>query len=150
MRIEIKGSEGVVANFSRFEVATALKAGIRKGIFALETRAKPETPVGVSGMLRNGYRSTFSGLRGELVNTKLYAPFVHDGRKPGKFPPLAPIALWVKRKGIGVPAFVIARSIARKGTKANPFMTRTVEAEETNVRAIIQGEIRSLASKSFK
>lgn len=29
-------------------------------------------------------------------------------------------------------------------------MTRTAEKEEANVRAIIQGEIRSLATKSFK
>lgn len=49
-------------------------------------------------MLRNGYRSSFSGLRGELTNTKAYGPYVHEGRKPGKFPPMAPIALWVKRK----------------------------------------------------
>lgn len=98
MRIQVNGAKETVASFSKFEVAAALKAGIRKGVFALEARAKPETPVGVSGMLRNGYRTSFTGLRGELRNTKLYALFVHDGRKPGKFPPLAPITLWVKRK----------------------------------------------------
>ena len=53
-------------------------------------------------------------------------------------PPIKPIDLWVKRKGIAIPAFVIARSIAKKGTKANPFLKRTVELEETNVTATIQ------------
>ena len=85
-------------------------------------------------MLRNGYREIFSGLRGELVNTKSYARWVHEGRKPGKMPPMSAISLWARRKRIDVPPFVIARSIARKGTKANPFLKRAMEKEDSNIR----------------
>jgi hypothetical protein len=83
-------------------------------VIVLEARARKETPVGASGMLRNAYRETFSGLTGKLVNTKEYAVWVHEGRRPGKMPPVSAIGLWAKRKGIGIPPFVIARSIAKK------------------------------------
>lgn len=138
MIVSVKGLDSSIQKFDSLQVVTALNAGIKKSIFTLSATARKETPVGVSGFLRAAYRERFDNLHGELVNTKDYAKYVHDGRRPGKMPPLAPIALWVKRKGIGIPAFVIARSIARKGTKANPFLTRTIEKEETNIRAIIQ------------
>lgn len=51
-----------------------------------------------------------------------YAPFVHNGRKPGKMPPFGEgtsLASWARRKGI--PAFMVARSIGRKGTKGKKF-----------------------------
>lgn len=98
--IAIKGLSEAISRFDRLQVATALRNGIRKSVFVLEARAKQETPVGVGGFLRNAYRENFDGLKGELINTKEYAQYVHEGRKPGKMPPIAPIALWVKRKGI--------------------------------------------------
>ena len=146
--ITIRGLDQAIARFDRLQVASALKAGIRKSIFTLEARAKKETPVGVSGFLRNAYRENFDGLKGELVNTKEYARYVHEGRKPGKMPPIGPIALWARRKGLAIPAFVIARSIAKKGTKANPFLKRSAQMEESNIRSILQGEIRILISKT--
>lgn len=122
-----------------------LKNGIRKSLITLEGTAKMETPVN-TGFLRNSFRTRFTDLTWELANTSLYAQFVHDWRKPGRMPPTSAIDFWVKRKGIQVPTFLIARSIARKWTQANPFMTRTVEKEENNVQAIFNSEIRKLYS----
>jgi hypothetical protein len=147
MEIVIKWLDKAMERFNKMQIATALRSGIGKSIFALEVAAKKETPVGVSGMLRNAYRENFSGLRGELVNTKEYAQWVHNGRKPGKMPPVSAISLWAKRKWIDIPPFVIARSIAKKGTKANPFMIRAMNSQESNIRSIIQGEIGNLISK---
>jgi len=123
-----------------------LQSGIRKSILTLEWTAKKETPVNV-GTLRNSFRSRFTELSGELTNTSLYAPFVHEWRKPGgRMPPLSAIDFWAKRKWIQIPTFILARSIARKGTKANPFMARTVEKEENNVEAIIRSELNKIYS----
>ena len=101
--------------------ATLIEMGL-----VMENTVKEETPLGATKILRG---SIFSEPRGTpirevlVASTQLYAPIVERGRQPGKFPPIGPIELWVRRKlGIdpgkskGV-AFVIARSIARKGTK---------------------------------
>jgi len=92
----------------------------------MERTVKEETPLGATKLLRG---SIFSEPRGTpirevlIASTQIYAPIVERGRQPGKFPPIGPIELWVRRK-LGVDpgqskgvAFVIARSIARKGTK---------------------------------
>ena len=45
MEIVIKGLDGTMERFERLQIATALKAGIKKSVFALEAAAKKETPV---------------------------------------------------------------------------------------------------------
>lgn len=69
-----------------------------------------------------------------VVNSPMpYAPVVELGRRPGKFPPLGPIQLWVRRK-LNVPesrvrgvAFLIARKIAAQGFPGR-FMFRDAMA----------------------
>lgn len=55
-----------------------------------------------------------------------YTEFLIDGRGPGKFPPIQEIEQWIESKGISAIesdisvsslAFLIARKIAREGTK---------------------------------
>ena len=65
-------------------------------------------------------------IKGELVNPLKYALAIEKGRKPGKRPPVAPIALWVTRVlGISDPkkarsvAYVIARAIGKRGFSPN-------------------------------
>jgi len=53
-----------------------------------------------------------------------YPLFVHEGTRP-HFPPIDAIAPWANRHGI--PPFALAMSIAQKGTKANPWLERTIE-----------------------
>lgn len=87
MIIKVEGLSEAIAKFSSLEISSALNAGIKKSIYAVDRQAKRETPVDV-GRLRSAWRQRFGRLTGQLVNTSLYAPYVHDGRKPGgKAPP---------------------------------------------------------------
>ncbi len=68
-----------------------------------------------------------------------YGAVVEMGRRPGKMPPVAPLALWAERK-LGVApddarnvAFLIARKIAKKGT-AGAFMFQRAWREGENYR----------------
>lgn len=45
-----------------------------------------------------------------------YLEFLNRGRPPGKFPPIAAIEKWLSDKGLDIPAFLVARKIAREGT----------------------------------
>lgn len=66
--------------------------------------------------------------------------FVESGRKPGRFPPPQAIARWAKIKGIpqfrdkkgryisnDSRAFLLSRSIAKKGIRPFPFFTDALE-----------------------
>jgi Bacteriophage protein of unknown function (DUF646). len=98
--------------------------------------------------------------------TKGYAFWVEYGRKAGKFPPVDEIEQWLKkktsvrggmksafasasvfegakninsyRKGL---AFVIARSIARNGSKAHPFLGPAVEGRWSRLMAKVSAAI---------
>jgi hypothetical protein len=98
----------------------------------LEQYAVAETPVGATGHARQSIDSVIHGappnFRGEVVMGVPYGLPLEHGRKPGKWPPRAPIALWVRRK-LNVPeeqvervAFLIQRAIGARGTKPGAQM----------------------------
>lgn len=59
-------------------------------------------------------------IRGDSVSAFTYKQYgdkaLKDGRKPGKMPPISAIEMWKQKKGVSIPAFLIARKIARLGT----------------------------------
>lgn len=95
-----------------------------------------------------------------------YSYYAHEGRKPGRMPPIEPIQRWVKQKGIAgryyvsksgerrrrggkvrqynedrSAAWAIARSIAKKGTKGVKFFDMALKQAlpkiEKQLRTII-------------
>ena len=64
-------------------------------------------------------RSTPRGLVGEVGPSARYGLYVERGTRP-HWPPRAPLEGWARRHN--VPVFVVQRAIARKGTKARPFL----------------------------
>lgn len=73
------------------------------------------------------------------VSMEDYWKYVEYGRKPGKFPPIDAIKMWIDVKPIlpraingKLPtkpqlAFLIARKIAQKGIKPKPFLYNTMD-----------------------
>ncbi len=65
---------------------------------------------------------------------KGYASYVEYGRKPGKMPPPGILEAWAYKKfrlshnEARSAAWALARSIAKKGTKARPFFEPAVES----------------------
>lgn len=63
-----------------------------------------------------------------------YFKYVNEGRRPGKMPPVGPIKKWVDMRGIVFKnyssqqtAFVIARSIGKKGIKPLNITNKLIE-----------------------
>lgn len=62
-----------------------------------------------------------------------YWKWVENGRKPGKMPPINSIMKWVRKKNIPIKttlkqtAFVIARSIGKKGIKGKHYLKKSKE-----------------------
>ena len=68
------------------------------------------------------------------VENKGYARYVEYGRKPGKMPPPDILEAWaykkfrLSHKDARSAAWALARSIAKKGTKAQPYFEPAVES----------------------
>lgn len=102
-----------------------------------------------------------------IFSNSIYAQYVHDGTKPNRrMPPIIPIRDWVKRKGLAAKlitrgknkgslrsiktyksideykavnqvAWIIAKSIARKGTKGIKFFDIALKQSEGEINKII-------------
>lgn len=64
-------------------------------------------------------RSTAREVIGVVGSNQQHAPYMELGTKP-HFPPLAALQVWARRHGVS--AYLVARSIARKGIKARMFL----------------------------
>jgi hypothetical protein len=61
-----------------------------------------------------------------------YIEYLDRGRPPGKFPPMAAIERWVDSKGLQVDPYVIARGIARQGSRIYRNRSLGIELDKKN------------------
>jgi hypothetical protein len=111
-----------------------------------EVKSNPATPVN-TGALANAFSTKVSrgsrAIKGEIVNPLVYALVMEKGRRAGaRQPPTDAIQFWVTRK-LGIRgkaaeqlAFVIARSIGRKGIKGRHMLEKSMETAEPSIRRI--------------
>lgn len=136
--VEINGLSELRAAFKKApaKFVKIFDGSIKKAVYILEKKAKELAPRD-RGFLYGGeaMKTSFSALSGKLENTAKYAVFVHEGTKP-HFPPLKAIKGWADRHGI--PAFMVTRSIAKKGTKAVLFFTEAGEQSKEEIDSIFE------------
>jgi hypothetical protein len=107
----------------------AMKRGLSKSMKVVANQVKVETPVD-TGRLRAGMtdevRESGNEIIGVVGNNVEYAPFVELGSSP-HFPPPSALAGWAQRHG-GLNPFLVARGIAKHGTKAHRMFGRVLES----------------------
>ncbi|TXH07873.1 MAG: hypothetical protein E6R04_11900 [Spirochaetes bacterium] len=147
-KIEIKNIDQLAAAFKKApQIATKhLNDAIKKSLYLIEEKAKPETPVDLNFLRGAGYETSFGTLKGELKNTAPYAVFVHEGTRP-HFPPLDDIKPWADRHGI--PPFLVARAISKKGTKGKPFFKDAIEKSEAEINRIFDDALIDITNEIF-
>ena len=88
------------------------------------------------GLQQSVFARVQSPFKGIVSVGKKYGIFVEKGTRP-HWPPIAPIEKWARiklgRPGLG---FVVARKIARSGTKAHPYFMPAVEKSVPTVRKL--------------
>lgn len=103
---------------------------LNRGSIMTQAEMRVNAPV-FDGELRRSIRPKWQSADTVVVfSDSKHAPVMELGRKPGgRLPPYkegTPLAKWVRIKmGQGVPPFLVARSIARKGTKGKHFAQKT-------------------------
>lgn len=128
-----------------------IKDSVRKATTFLHARVKEKTPAG-QGDLRKSLSLKISGFQGIIRPTVKYAIFVHEGTRPHWVPksewalPTGSLYKWAMKKGLN--PFLVARAIARKGTKKQPWMKETLETYESQVTDFFEQEVNRLIDRA--
>lgn len=115
-------------------------------VVSIETQRemRQRANVGVTGDLRQSVKYQVGKLEASIGPTAKHAQYVEHGTKPHwtSVKDGTPLAKWAKAKGIS--PFAVQRSIAKKGTKAHPFVGPTFKFMEPRIKRRFNTEIDKL------
>lgn len=101
-----------------------LLGAVAQGSTQIQNEAKRNAPEDL-GTLRNDITHTIiekkDRIEGRILSAATYSAFVEYGTRP-HFPPPKALAGWAARHGMAGAEYQIARKIAMRGTRAQPFM----------------------------
>lgn len=149
-RVEIRGLRE--ATQALLKVAEGLTGptmidGIRRATALVLRDAKKNVPVD-TGQLKSSLIADVrvgslgsKKVTGVVGSNKSYAPYVEMGTKP-HWPPLRAVETWARRHGIS--PFLVARSIATKGTKATKFLQNSFDNNRDTIKDIIGRAVSSV------
>jgi hypothetical protein len=137
--IKIENINEIREAFRMYPVAAnrEIQKGLLESGKVIAGREKREAPVGVTAHLKQSIGIRLKKGSVIIVPKKKYAVAVHEGTKPHYVSvknKRAPLRIWAIKKGIN--PYALQKSIMRKGTKANPFVDRTIQKAEYRVRRI--------------
>jgi len=127
-----------------------IDAVLSKGAGWISNDAKELAAKNTSQMAESIKPRKVSMLVHEVLADTNYARAVEEGTRPGGFPPEQSILDWIKTARIQPDdpfmeqedlAFVIARSIYKRGTPAQPFMEPAVEKNATRIDVALRHAI---------
>lgn len=122
---------------------------VEHGAIEVQREMRLVAPVAVTGDLRRSVRYTYNAtsLSAVIEPTAKYAAAVENGARP-HWPPYkagTPLAQWAKKKGMN--AYLLARSISKKGTKPHPFVKPTYDKMRPRIEANLKQGVAQLAQE---
>lgn len=117
-------------------LASATHSAMSAGLLLLEGDMRRGAPRD-TGRLQGSIHHTITGggasLTGKVGPSVAYAIFVEKGTR-AHYPPVGAIKGWAGRHGMN--PFALARGIARRGTRAQPFVLPAFERQRSKVLAL--------------
>jgi hypothetical protein len=139
--IKIEGLEKLQAGIATgpATLATEVRTAMTAGSLLIEGTARglaPKDTGRLSGSITHVISGGGANLQSKIGPSVAYGIYVEKGRGPGKAPPIGAIAGWAARKGIN--PYVLARSIARKGVRPQPYMLPAYQSNAGKVTALFE------------
>ena len=132
-------SSPAVQDAAKRGLLVAAMRGRTRAVTLSARRRKVDT-----GRFRNSWKAERIAQGAVLLNSAPYAAVIEGGRRPGaRMPPLGPIEAWARRKGIDIPAFVIARAIARRGIPGAFILRDTLPVVQKAVKREVSSAVRA-------
>lgn len=151
IQVEVKGVRDLMRALDPGRIiGPPLRAYLTAGILRVEEEAKPLIPRD-TGYLARSLQSSVQDTEATLRTNAPHALYVHgpmDGRRKRTrphWPPIAAITPWARRHGMD--PYLVARSIARKGTPLVPFLTLAVRQARPYLRQL-QSLARAIERKA--
>lgn len=128
---------------------TAGHAAMQESVAYMQGEVQKGTPVDqglTRGRIFTELRGVeFDALRGIVASPDAHAVPLENGRRPnGPMPPVAPIEAWASRHGMPGAGWAIARSIAKKGTKAHHMFRDAATRGQRVVDGIFARHIQAM------
>jgi HK97 gp10 family phage protein len=148
MSMRIEGDERLKRALREFPEAAkrGARRGMKRGMIRVQRAARENVSVDrgrLRGSIAYEVRESRDGIRGVVGSAVRYAPFVEFGTVP-HWPPIDALIPWAERHGFPPGrsgAFLVARAIARRGTRAVNFLRDAVKDEQRNVWRDVEREI---------
>ena len=126
---------------------TPIVNAMKDATLLVQRGAKINAPVD-TGRLRASItpeiRTMGNEVQGVVGSNVAYAPFMELGTRP-HWPPIAALEVWAQRHG--TTAFLVARAIARKGTKAREFLKKAFEDAKDRIYARFEKAVQEVVNK---
>jgi hypothetical protein len=123
-----------------------INKAIQRGLVAILAEQKKTAPVGVNAHLRDRWDISMQRFAGTLRSQVPYGQAVVQGSRPhfvsGNNPQLR---AWAEKKGLN--PWAVAKSIQKKGTRANPYTTQAIETGKIQVEKEFDTAIQSIISE---
>jgi hypothetical protein len=139
----------------RVDTVRAMRKTARWGVREIGKTARATKPRPYAwGNYERGWQVDSKKDGADIVNRVRHANYVEQGRRPGKAPPIGPIRRWVVQKRLALRpsvaqriAYLIARKIARKGTKGRFVLARTMPKISARLARTIERVLSKHAAK---
>lgn len=122
-----------------------INKAIQRGLVAILAEQKKGAPVGVNAHLRDRWEIQMQRFAGTLRSQVPYGMAVVQGSRPhyvsGNNPQLR---AWAEKKGLN--SWAVAKSIQKKGTRANPYTTVAIQQGKTQVEKEFDTAIKNIIS----
>lgn len=152
MKVTLKGFDELAKRLQggKQTVQRNMGIAIRNSVTIVLAAAQAGAPVGATTGLKNSISSQVDltnliGIVGLDYPGSKYGIYVEKGTGP-HFVPIAALQRWADQRGIS--PYAVQKAIARKGTKAQPFMKPAYDRNKTFIqrqfREALTGTIRSL------
>lgn len=148
-RFKLRGVEELTGD-GKAAVLVGIGHGLEKIVVRGEQLVKEEAPVGATGQLANSANHLVEGTRAEIFigpPADVYGAAVEAGTRP-HFPPPDALIPWVIKKfnpnsdaEAREIAWLIARAIAKRGTKGQLYFKRATDQLGKEARGILEFEI---------
>lgn len=129
-------------------VTRNITTALRNSVTIVQLAAQNTVPTGATGGLKRSISTQVDerrliGVVGLDFPGSVYGVYVEKGSKP-HWVPIAALKRWADQRGIS--PYAVQKSIARKGTKAHPFMRPAYE----NNRSFIQRQFKNALDGTIK
>ncbi len=128
------------------------RKGITRSVIQIEADAKRIVPTDTHTLQRSlTHEVTVSGndVTGRAGTNLVYAPVVELGRSAGDaMPPPSALTGWLRRHGIDERyAFVVARNIARRGTRPRPYLKPALDKNRPAITREMTAVLKRISNR---